>query len=144
MTILPMPFKSVPFLARNRDLVMQFLRYGITGGFVTLVGVGVYWLCATPWGYPPLLATFFAYLIAVSIGYVLHSRFSFKNHGSREDTLGTSSRFIAGSLLSYALNSLFVWITTGLLGGPAWWGIPPMVFVTPVIIFIVNRLWVFR
>jgi putative flippase GtrA len=125
-------------------VISQFIRYGITGGFVTLVGVGVYWLFATPWGYPPLIATLFAYMVAVSIGYVLHSRFSFKGHGSRGNTLSTTSRFFAGSLLSYALNSLFVWITTGLLHGPPWWGIPPMVFITPIIIFIVNRLWVFR
>lgn len=139
-----MPFDRHPLLHRNRDLIVQFLRYGLTGGAVTILGVAVYWVCAEPLGYAPLIATFIAYLVAVSIGYVAHSRFSFRGHGSRDDTLSTTSRFLAGSLLSYALNSLFVWIMTSVLQGPAWWGIPPMVFVTPVIIFIVNRLWVFR
>jgi putative flippase GtrA len=131
-------------LAQHRDLIAQFIRYGVTGGFVTLIGVGVYWICARKLGYAPLLATLFAYLVAVSIGYGLHSRFSFRGHGSRDDMVGTTGRFFAGSLLSYLLNSLLVWVVTGPMGRPAEWGIIPMVFITPVIIFIVNRLWVFR
>jgi putative flippase GtrA len=131
-------------LMSNKALLLQFVRYGVTGGFVTLVGVGVYWVVASKGGYAPLLATLVAYLVAVTIGYGLHSRFSFKDHGSRDDVVGTTSRFLAGSLLSYSLNSLFVWIATGPMHGPVEWGIVPMVFITPVIIFIVNRLWVFR
>jgi putative flippase GtrA len=141
-----MPKSPPPFLtlAPHRDMIGQLVRYGLTGGFVTLIGVGVYWGSLKTLGTPPLLATFLAYLVAVVIGYVLHSRFSFKGHGSRDDTIGTTSRFFAGSLLSYGLNSLFVWLVTGPMARPAEWGIVPMVFVTPVILFIVNRLWVFR
>ncbi len=125
-------------------VLSQFLRYGITGGFVTIIGVTLYWIVATPMGYPPLLATLAAYSVAVSIGYVMHSRFSFRGHGNRDDTVKTGGKFFAGSLFSYLLNSLFVWILTGWLGGPPWWGIVPMVFVTPLILFWVNRLWVFN
>ena len=127
----------------RRALLMQFVRFGLTGGFVTILGVLIYWVGATFFGYPPLFATLIAYIIAASVGYVMHSRFSFRGHGSRDDTVKTGSKFLAGSLLSYVLNSLFVWILTGWLGGPPWWGIVPMVVVTPIIIFWVNRLWVF-
>jgi putative flippase GtrA len=130
-------------IAARSALLGQFLRYGVTGGFVTLIGVGVYWVVATWFGYAPLLATLLAYLVAVSIGYVLHSRFSFRGHGSRDSALRTTGRFFAGSLISYVCNSMFVWILTGLLHGPAWWGIVPMVCVTPIIIFWINRRWVF-
>ena len=129
--------------ASIRDLVLQFVRFGITGGFMTLLGVGIYWYCASVMGFAPLFATFIAYVIAIAIGYVAHSQFSFRGHGKRDNHLRTTSRFFAGSMLSYGLNSLWVWILTGLLHGPAWWGIPAMVLVTPVIIFWVNRRWVF-
>jgi putative flippase GtrA len=129
--------------AATPDVLWQFVRYGITGGGVTLCGVALYWGAVTYFSYSPLFATFLAYLLAVSLGYVIHSRFSFRGHGSRDNLMRTTSRFFGASLLSYALNSFFVWLLTSVLGGPAWWGIPPMVFITPIIIFLVNRRWVF-
>jgi putative flippase GtrA len=131
-------------LSEHREVIAQLIRYGVTGGVVTLIGVGVYWLCVTSLGASPLLATFAAYVVAVMIGYVLHSRFSFKGHGSRDNPIGTTSRFFAGSVVSYLLNSLFVWIVTGPMAFAPEWGIVPMVFVTPLIIFVINRIWVFR
>jgi hypothetical protein len=50
-------------IAARSALLGQFLRYGVTGGFVTLIGVGVYWVVATWFGYAPLLATLLAYLV---------------------------------------------------------------------------------
>ncbi len=134
---------SLPF-SEHREVIAQLIRYGVTGGIVTLIGVGVYWFCVKSLGAAPLLATFAAYLVAVMIGYVLHSRFSFRGHGSRDNPIGTTSRFFAGSVVSYLLNSLFVWIVTGPMAFAPEWGIVPMVFVTPLIIFVINRLWVFR
>jgi len=32
---------------------------------------------------------------------------------------------------------------TGPLGGPPWWAVIPMVFVTPLATFYLNRQWVF-
>ena len=48
------------------------------------------------------------------------------------------------SVISYALNSLWVWLLyTHLdLGRAA--PIAPMLFVTPVVTFVLNRQWVFR
>ena len=124
-------------------LVAQFARYGLVGIGVTIVGVSAYWLLATPLGVAPLLANLFAYMISVAIGYGLHSRFSFRGHGSRDNLSRTGGRFMIVSLVSLGLNSLWVWIATGLFDGPTWWPVPAMVFVTPVIVFILNRKWVF-
>ena len=55
-----------------------------------------------------------------------------------------TSRFFLVSLVSFGLNSLFVWILTGpLLDGPEWWPVVPMLFVTPFVTFALNRRWVF-
>lgn len=134
---------SLPIDDERRALLAQFLRYGVTGGFVTLLGVAVYWVCAKHAGVAPLLANVAAYLVAMAFGYVLHSRFSFRGHGDRDNPAGRTARFFLVSLVSFALNSLFVWVLTGPLGGPVWWPIPAMVFVTPVIVFVLNRKWVF-
>jgi putative flippase GtrA len=124
-------------------LLGQLVRYGITGGVVTALGIGVYLLAAGPFEVPPLGANVAAYAICVAVGYVIHSRWSFRGHGVRDNVARTTGRFFLVSLVSFALNSLFVWILTGPMGGPDWWPTIPMLFVTPLVTFALNRRWVF-
>jgi putative flippase GtrA len=130
--------------AGSSALFGQLIRYALTGGFITALGAALYWVTATFMGVHPLLANVLAYALCVAIGYVLHSRWSFKDHGSRDNPTKRTSRFFLVSLISFALNSLFVWILTGpLLDGPTWWPVLPMLFVTPLVTFALNRRWVF-
>ena len=124
-------------------LIGQIVRYGITGGLVTALAAAFYWVTATFFGVHPLLANFLAYLVAVASGYVMHSRWSFKGHGRRDNAVRTTGRFFAVSLVSLGLNSLWVWLLTGLLAGPTWWPVVPMLIVTPAVTFLLNRHWVF-
>ena len=121
----------------------QLVRFGLVGGFVTALGVIVYWVPATFMGVPPLLANLLAYGVAAAIGYVLHSRVSFRGHGSRDNPAKRTARFFIVSLVSLGLNSLFVGLLTGPLHGPTWWPVIPMLFVTPLVTFALNRRWVF-
>lgn len=125
------------------ELFGQLFRYALTGGFVTALGIGAYLVAATLFDVPPLLANVLAYAICVAVGYVIHSRWSFKGHGRRDNVTRTTSRFFVVSLISFALNSLFVWILTGPMHGPDWWPTIPMLFVTPLVTFGLNRKWVF-
>lgn len=120
----------------------QVVRYTITGGLVTALGAVIYWVLAVFAGVAPLAANLLAYLVMVATGYVMHSRWSFRGHGDRRNPR-TTLRFFLVSLVSLAFNSLFVWLLTGLLAGPEWWPVLTMLFVTPVIVFALNRQWVF-
>ncbi len=122
----------------------QLLRYAITGGFVTALQAAVYWSLAHWGGLHPQLANFIGYLVAVVSGFFLHGQFTFRGHGSRERPLGRVVRFVAVSLLSLALNAFWVWLCTSALGWPLWTPIPLMGVVTPALVFVLNRQWVFR
>jgi putative flippase GtrA len=124
-------------------MLVQLIRFGLVGGFVTALGAGAYWVPATFLGVPPLLANVLGYFVAAGIGYLLHSRISFRGHGSRDNPVQRTGRFVIVSLISLALNSLFVWALTGPLHGPTWWPVVPMLFVTPLVTFGLNRQWVF-
>ena len=124
-------------------LLGQLLRFGMVGGFVTALGVAAYWIPATFMGVPPLLANLLGYAVAVAFGYVLHSKVSFRGHGSRDNPGQRTFRFVIVSLVSLGLNSLFVGVLTGPLDGPTWWPVIPMLFVTPLVTFSLNRQWVF-
>jgi len=126
-----------------KTLAGQLLRFGMVGGFVTALGVVAYYVPATWFGVAPLLANLLGYMVAVTFGYILHSRISFKGHGSRDNPMQRTGRFFIVSLVSLGLNSLFVGVLTGPLGGPTWWPVIPMLCVTPLATFALNRQWVF-
>ena len=121
----------------------QLIRFGLVGGFVTALGAGAYLVAAMVFDIAPLLANVVAYAVAVATGYVLHSRVSFRGHGRRDNLARTTSRFVVVSLVSFLLNSLWVWLLTEPLRGPDWWPVVPMLFVTPLVTFALNRRWVF-
>jgi len=127
----------------RRRLLGQLARFVVSGAFVTALGVGVYALVALVLHWHPQLGNFLAYVIAVATGYFMHSTWSFKGHGS-ERSHATKVRFVIVSVISYALNSLWVWLlfTYLELGRAA--PIGPMLFVTPAVTFVLNRQWVFR
>ena len=127
----------------RRTMLAQLARFVVSGAFVTALGVAVYAIVALLLRWHPQLGNFLAYVVAVVTGYVMHSQWSFRGHGS-ERTHATKVRFAAVSVISYALNSLWVWLlfTRLHLGRAA--PIAPMLFVTPAVTFTLNRYWVFR
>ena len=131
---------------RRRTLAVQLIRYAITGGGVTALSAFTYWIAAKrdgPFRIAPLVANILAYLVAVVIGYVVHSRWSFAGHGRRDNAARTTFRFMVASLISLAFNSFWVWLLTEHIEGATWWPIPLMVLVTPLMLFWINRRWVF-
>ena len=135
-----------------KQVFWQLVRFGITGGAATVLYAIVYWPIATyadrwmplhgraTW---PVIANVLGYLVAMLSGYVMHSRWSFKGHGTRDNLARTGGRFFLVSLVSFAMNTFFVWWLTGPMHGPTWWPLVPIVFVTPLVTFALNRLWVF-
>lgn len=124
-------------------LLGQLIRFGMVGGFVTALGVVTYYVPATYLGVAPLLANLLGYAVAMAFGYVMHSRISFRGHGSRDNAVQRTGRFFIVSLVSLGLNSIWVWSLVEYLNGPTWWPVLPMLFVTPLVTFSLNRHWVF-
>jgi len=127
----------------RRTVLGQLVRFAVTGAFVTALGVGVYALVALVLRWHPQLGNFLAYVVAVATGYLMHSQWSFRGHGE-ERTHATRLRFATVSVISYALNSFWVWLLFSQLQLGRAAPILPMLFVTPLVTFTLNRQWVFR
>ncbi len=134
----------LPLSNDQRVLLVQLLRYGLTGGFVTLFGVAAYAL-AVRWAMlPPLASNLIAYLVSMILGYYMHARFSFRGHGSSGDaSVQQGGKFFVTSGISFLLNSLFVWSFTHLFHWDTLTPILAMIFVTPLVCFVIYRKWVF-
>ena len=120
----------------------QLVRFGLVGGLSTVVYAVIYWPLAT-YVIHPVLAVVVAFVVAASVGYVLHSGWSFRGHG-RRGTGRTQLKFVLVQGFGMLLNAVFTWVLTGpLVGGPTWWPLVPAVLVTPFATFALNRRWVF-
>lgn len=135
----------------SSGVLAQLIRFGITGGAVTVFYAAVYWPVATygnhilqlgegaEW---PTIAGVIAFVAATVVGKVAHSQISFRGHGKRDRR--TAHRFLAVQLFGFALNQSFIWLLTGpLFHGATWWPLVPAVFVTPLLTFWLQRNWVF-
>jgi putative flippase GtrA len=129
-------------LQRHSELFWQLVRYALTGGLASVVNIGVYWVLAAR-GMDPNLAWALGFVAAVIVGYIVHSRWSFRGHGSRDNLARTGGRFVIVSLVSFALNQFWVWLLVRQLGLPLWAPYPPVLTVTPLVVFALNRKWVF-
>jgi putative flippase GtrA len=131
------------FSPERRSVLAQLLRFVISGATVTALGVAVYAFVALVLRWHPQLGNVLAYVVAMASGYIMHSQWSFRGHGA-ERNHATRVRFVIVSIISYALNSFWVWLLFTHLA----WGraapIVPMLFVTPAVTFTLNRQWVFR
>jgi len=121
----------------------QLLRYVCTGLGVTALGAAIYYTLAEFAGVSPLVANSIAWITGIVVGYFLHSQFSFRGHGERDNLARTGSRFLIVNVIGYLLNSLWVWLLVERLGGANWWPIIPMIFVTPFSTFVLHRRWTF-
>lgn len=132
---------------QRRALAMQIIRYGIVGFGVTSAQATVYWSLATLVHWHSQIANFIGYLAAVTLGYVLHGKVTFRDAQAAQGVGGHAARgvkFVLVSLVSLALNALWVWLCVSWAHWPTWTPIPAMLFVTPALVFVLNRQWVFR
>ena len=127
----------------RRRLLGQLTRFVVSGAFVTALGVAVYSFVALFLRWHPQLGNFLAYTIGVTTGYFMHSTWSFRGHGS-DRTHATKLRFAIVSIISYVLNSFWVWLLYSYLKLGPEAPIGPMVVITPAVTFALNRQWVFR
>jgi putative flippase GtrA len=133
-----------PLLAdRHSELLGQLVRYALTGGLASIVNIGVYWVLAAR-GMDPNLAWTAGFIAAVLVGYVVHSRWSFRGHGRRDSLARTGGRFVIVSLVSFGLNQLWVWLLVRQMELPLWAPYPLVLGLTPLVVFALNRRWVFN
>lgn len=130
-------------LKSRRELVVQAARFGATGMLLTLLVAGGYWIVADVFGVEPMLSMTLNYLVFTGLGYILHSRFSFRGHGARDRPALRTARFFTVNTIGFLANQAFIWLLVKHLGGPTWWPVIPIVFVTPLLTFALNRRWVF-
>lgn len=123
----------------------QLLRFGSVGAAATLVHVLLYMLLVGVGGLSPVFSNLVAFSIAVVVSFSGHANWTFRNEyrtrSSRSHVLFT--RFVISAVLGLLLNTVFVYVLVTTLGLDYVWAIPCFVLLTPLLLYLLNRLWVF-
>ena len=130
---------------RDSGMLGQLIRFGIAGGISTVLYSAVY-LPLTAFVFERRHAVYavrFAFAVAVTAGFFLHSRWSFKGHGTRAPSGTQHAKFVAVQASGMALNAAITWVGTALLGLPGWAPLLPAVLLATVMTFLLNRYLVF-
>lgn len=131
---------------RASGILGQLIRFGVVGLISTAIYSAVYLPLAAYvfTGSKAVIAVPPAFLVAVICGFFMHSMWSFKGHGERDNSGRQHAKFLVVQGFGLVLNSAFTWVITGpLFHGPAWAPLIPIVTVTPLATFALNRQWVF-
>jgi len=136
---------EAPLFSRDRvALFGQLVRYAVTGVLASFVNIGIYHALVKLAGWDPNLAWTAGFVGAAATGYVIHGSWSFRGHGSRDRQGLRIVRFAIVSLISFGLNSLWVWLLVQHMDLPIWSPYPLVLCVTPLLVFWLNRQWVFE
>lgn len=135
--------KAVRSLLNDSGPVGQIIRFALSGGVITVAASISYWLLAEFAKVPPALSLGIVYIVFTFIGFFVHSQFSFNGHGDRSKIGLRGMRYFVSAIAGFALNQFFVWFFIQRLGLPVWTPILTFLFVTPIVLFLLNRQWVF-
>lgn len=123
------------------EMVGQGFRYGVIGIALAGLYAAIYWCGAVLLALPAQLANAGGFVAALVAGYVLHSRWSFRGHGQRSHW--SWGRFLVVNFVGYLINCLWIWLIVDQLSYPVAAAIIPIVTLTPVFTFLLNRGWTF-
>lgn len=126
-------------------LLGQLVRFGISGVISTLIYTAVY-LPLTQFVFERRHAVYavpFGFAAAVTAGFFLHSRWSFKGHGTRTPGPAQQLKFLGVQASGMALNAVVTWIGTAGLGLAPWVPLLPAIVLATGLTFYLNRRLVF-
>src|SRR3954454_23253588 len=95
----------------SNDAFGQLARFALVGLFLAAIYSAIYWYLAT-YVMPPVAAVVIAFLVSVTNGFALHSRWSFRGHGKREDH-AMKVKFLLVQFSDFLLNDALTWVLTG-------------------------------
>lgn len=123
-----------------RGALGEIVRFGSVGLAATAIHAGVY-AALVSLGVGPQWSNLGAFALAFVFSFFGHYSFTFR--GRARSAGGAAARFFVVALAGYALNAGFVALTVDGLDQPPLFAVLFMLFVTPVVTFVLAKLWAF-
>lgn len=138
---------QMPLINTILKLGFQYTKFGIVGALSSVVHVSIFIALIELFSIWELYANFFAFLVAVTVSYTGNIMWTFSNAlptNSKVDHRGFIIRFLITALFGLIINSAIVYIFSDILEMEYYFSAMLMLTITPLLVFILNKIWVFR
>ena len=102
-------------MLKNRDLILQFCKFGMVGIFSLFVDYGLLVFLVEILKIDYFSASALSYTCSVCVNYVLSMRYVFSGKADMSRTKEAAIFFLL-SFIGLGLNQLLMWITVDILG----------------------------
>lgn len=129
-------------LKKYRDLIIQFVKFGIVGFSNTFISLGVYYALVY-FGVYYLLANACGFVVSVINAFYWNNKYVFKDK-TETSMVRTFLKVFASYGGSFCISTVLIFVMVNLLGISEWWAPLLRLAVTVPINFLLNKLWAFR
>ncbi len=131
---------SLPWPEMHKHL-KQLFKFGIVGGLSTLLNSAAFIFFVDVLSITPLVGNLMAFCLAFWVSYWGQSKWTFEHRNHTKEKL---FKFFLVCLLGLGMNTFFVWLLMHVFSKSAYVAILPMIFITPLVVFFINKFWVFN
>lgn len=128
----------------ERAIVLKALTFGLVGVLNSAVDFAVFSLAYYYLGLPIIVANSMAWIVAVTVSYVMNSTITFAAESGRELAFSRYIGFAVSQFAGFLANTLTVWCLVELAHLPAWAGKLVAILVSFVVNFSLSHFFVFR
>lgn len=129
-----------------KAFIGQIVRFGLVGIGVTFVHVSAFTLLVMQGLASPQQANFVAFLGASIVSFYCHFIWTFQCSQAIQkcEKAWMFGRFLVVALIGLGLNSFWVYFVTAVLAVHYYYANILFIFITPLVLFVLNKLLVFN
>jgi len=120
----------------------RLMKFAGVGGLATLVHSSLYIFFLNIISLHDQMSNLLGYLFAFLVSYYGQRHWTFYDK-EIESEIRSKLKFFASSLLSLGINALWVYLTVEILLQPPEYAVLGIMFITPIIIYLLLKFWVF-
>jgi putative flippase GtrA len=120
----------------------KLFKYASIGVVATFVHVALYLVILHRHPNAEQVANLFGFFVAVFVSYLGQRRWAFATNKVTSESLA-KIKFFLSSLISLALNAIWVFLTVNVFYLPSQFAVVGIVLITPFIVYLILNLWVF-
>lgn len=128
-----------------KNLIIQFVKFGIVGAINTVLSYGITNLCFYVFNWHAQVSNIIAFVITVFISFILNGKFVFNETGEKQNFWKSLIKVYASySITGLFLTAILLYVEEQLLGIPHYIATLMNLVVTIPVNFILNKFWAYK